>query len=236
MGGRNMALTIVNSKEEMTDTSQQYVLASTGTIWQYSNKTVTTNPTNQIKKSVDSSNNPFNGGQGWKTGYRLHDGDGTEKTLANYEITGYIPITYNDTFRIKNFTSQADHYNNICFYNSSFTFVKPFTGSSSYNPLSQFIKDDGTMEGSLSNLSKTNATTTQLQSVAYIRLSLLGIDNTTFLTINEPLEPVTTTISDWYDTGVKYQDTSEDVARLETEVEALQTDLNILKRYMGLHV
>lgn len=237
-----MGLLIVNSVEEMVDTSQQYVLASTGTIWQYSSKTVTVNPTNQIPKSIDSSKKPFNGEQGWKTGYRLSDGDGTERSLANYEVTGFIPITYNDTFRVKNFISQADYYNNICFYNSSFTFVKPFTGSSSYNPLSQFIKTDGTMEGSLSKLTTTNATTTQLQSIAYMRLSLIGIDNTTFLTINEPLEPTTTTVSDWYDTGVKYQDSSEEIAQLQESVVQLQegmvllqANVDKLKRYMGLH-
>ena len=141
--------------------------------------------TNVLPLSINSDKTLFASGKGWKTGYRLSDGDGDERPLSGYEVSGFIPVTYNDVFRIKNFTNGATSYDNICFYDSSFAFVKPFTGSSSYNPLSQFIKDDGTMEGSLSTISKTNATTAQLQSIAYMRLSLKDITANTIVIIEK---------------------------------------------------
>jgi hypothetical protein len=213
-------------------------LASTGTIWQYSSKTITTNPTNKIPLSIANDKTPFNGGQGWKTGYNLDAGTGEETTTQYtkyYEVTGFIPFTIADVLRVKNITIDATTYDNFCFYNANFGFLKSFTGSSNYNPTSQFKLSDGTYEWDLNKTTKTNMTEAQKQLVAYVRVSASKIDNTSFATVNESLEPVTTVVSDWYDTGLKYQDTSEDVARLEAEIEELKVSCDKLLRYMGLH-
>jgi hypothetical protein len=229
-------LLIVNSKEEMLDTSQQYVLASTGTIWQYSSKTITTNPTNKIPLSITSDGSPFNSGRGWKNGYFINAGTGAESANSQYECTGFIPVKATDTFRIKNFnmTSPATSYDNVSFYKSDFTFIGAFTNSSSANPLSQFISN-GIMEACISTAGTTNFTADKKNNIAYMRLSFNNITDSTFLTVNQPLEPTTETISDWYDTGLKYQDTTEEVARLEASVAELKETCYKIIRYMGLH-
>ncbi len=143
--------------------------------------------TNQIPLSKNSSGGLFESGKGWKTGYRIKDGDGSESALSNYEITGFIPCTATDTFRLKNIRLDANSYNVFAFYDSSYAFIKPFTGSSSYNPISQFAKDDGTYEGNLSNLTKSNITNEQKAKVAYIRVSGAEISDSSIITINEEI-------------------------------------------------
>ena len=240
-----MALLIVNSVAEMVDTTQQYVLASTGTIWQYSTTSVTVNPTNRILSATESDGKTlFNGGQGWKTGYNLNAGTGAETSRSNYEVTGFMgKFTMSDILRFKNITIDATTYDNICFYDSSYAFVKTFTGSSTSNPTSQFKQSDGSYVVDLNNLTTTNMTAAQKQKVAFVRIGGLKIDSTSFVTINEPLEPTTETVSAWVDTGVKYQDSSEAVAKLQEDVVALsetvttlQSVCDKLSRYMGLHV
>lgn len=218
-----------NDVSECIDTSKLYVLPD-GYIYAYMTKTETHIPTNQVPISIDSDGTLYNNGQGWKTGYRIKDGDGTEYALSGSEVTGFIPITRSDTFRAKNFTKSDNSYNLIAFYDSSFAFVKPFTGSSSYNPLSQFVQDDGTLAGCLDNLTTSNITETQLNSVAYMRLSFSVIDNTTVVTVNESLESTEITTQGWYSTGHAFVPTDYEgrIIDLEDRATSLESRINEL--------
>ena len=82
-------------------------------------------------------------------------------------------MTYEDTFRAKSFrVEEANGYNNICFYDANHGFLVAFTMNSKYNPLAQFLLEDGTLEGSLSTAATTTMTQDQLRQTAYICCSL----------------------------------------------------------------
>ena len=217
-----------NDISECTDTTKLYVLPD-GYIYAYMNKTETISPTNRIPLSIGSDGSPFNGTQGWKTGCSLNAGTGAEYTTSNtayYEVTGFIPVKATDTFRIKDyeFASPAAAYDNICFYDSSFGFIKAFTNSSAANPLSQFIKGDGTIEACISNAATTNFTSADRSAIAYMRLSAFRILATTFLTINEPLESSSSTYTGWHNTGHAFvpADYENDIIDLKERVSAVE--------------
>ena len=186
---------------DCTDTSKVYVLPD-GFVYANMTKTSVLHPTNRLPLSTEADGTPFNGGAGWKTGYKLHGGTGGEDARANYEVSGFIPVTYEDTFRAKSFrVEEANGYNNICFYDANHGFLVAFTMNSKYNPLAQFLLEDGTLEGSLSTAATTTMTQDQLRQTAYMRLSMLLIDSATVVTVNEPLESTTQTVTGWQSTG-----------------------------------
>lgn len=149
---------------DCTDTSKVYVLPD-GFVYANMTKTSVLHPTNQLPLSTEADGTPFNGGAGWKTGYKLHGGTGGEDARANYEVSGFIPVTYEDTFRAKSFrVEEANGYNNICFYDANHGFLVAFTMNSKYNPLAQFLLEDGTLEGSLSTAATTTMTQDQLRA------------------------------------------------------------------------
>ena len=144
--------------------------------------------TNQIPLSTDASGALFNNGKGWKPGFKLQSGDGTEEENASYEVTGFIPCSPTDVFRIKNVDFDVTTgYNNICFYDSNHTFLKAFAMNSKYNPMSQWQLNDGSIEGSISNITTSNITEAQKQQVAYLRLSAHVINDSSIITINEEI-------------------------------------------------
>jgi len=134
--------------------------------------------TNRIPLSKDASGNAFNGGQGWKTGYRL-GGDGTEKALSDIEVTGFIPIVYGDTIYMKNITDDGTHIMGV--YNSSHvkigtrTFTNIFGGAVSGQVLSMVVNDKWATETSVNS------------DVAYLRVSATEITADSIITVNEPI-------------------------------------------------
>lgn len=211
---------------ENGDTSKLYVLPD-GYIYNYTTKTVVTEPTNRVPLSINADKTSFENGKGWKTGCTLSAGDGSERTdYSYYEVSGFISVTAHDTFCIKNFewASPYNTYDNITFYDSSFNYIGAFTGSSSYNPLPQFLKDDGTFEACIATAATTNFSDTKKNSIAYIRLAFKEISDNTILTINEPLETTTTTITGWHSTGHAFvpADYEEDIIDLNRRVSVLE--------------
>lgn len=134
--------------------------------------------TNRIPLSKDASGDAFNGGQGWKTGYRL-GGDGTEKALSGIEVTGFIPIVYGDTIYMKNITDDGTHIMGV--YNSSHakigtrTFTNIFGGAVSGQVLSMVVNDKWATETSVNS------------DVAYLRVSATEITADSIITVNEPI-------------------------------------------------
>ena len=51
---------------------------------------------NQIPLSIDAEGNPYNNGQGWKTGYRINS-SGAETTADGMKVTGFISARAGDT-------------------------------------------------------------------------------------------------------------------------------------------
>lgn len=144
--------------------------------------------TNVLPLSINADGTPFNNGQGWKHGYKLSAGTGQEDANSSYNVSGYIPVTQSDTFRIKNygFASPATAYDNICFYDSSFSFLGAFTSSSKANPLSQFVTG-GTLVACIATAATTNFSAEKKASIAYMRLSFDEINDSTIVTINEEI-------------------------------------------------
>lgn len=186
------------SVEACTDQTKLYVLPD-GYIYGYMKKTV--NPTNQLTKAVDTDGTPFNGGKGWKTGYYLNPSGGAETESTGYEVTGYIPYTYTQTFRAKNLTLEQNHgYNSIAFYDKDKKFIKIFTMQSTYNEMKDFVMADGTLQGTLNDSSiTTNMTQANKEDVAFFRIGCISIDNSTVITVDEPLE--SDNVTDWHNTG-----------------------------------
>lgn len=58
--------------------------------------------TNMLRKAVDSSGNPYNGGKGWKADTYLSWNGLTESSSTNYDVTGWIPAKGGDIIRLKN--------------------------------------------------------------------------------------------------------------------------------------
>ena len=143
--------------------------------------------TNQIPLSTDASGALFENGKGWKTGFKLQSGDGTENANSSYEVTGFIPCLPTDVFRIKNVRLDNTGYDNICFYDANRNFLKAFAMNSKYNPMTQWQLEDLTIEGSISSITTSNITDAQKQQVAYLRLSAYVINDSSIITINEKI-------------------------------------------------
>ena len=78
-------------------------------------------PTNWVRKSINEDGTIYNGGLGYKDGYRVRSGGG-EATAASGTCTGYIKVNGGDVIRISgcNF-GMASTENAINASNSSFT-------------------------------------------------------------------------------------------------------------------
>lgn len=186
--------------EGCTDKTKLYVLPE-GYIYAYMTKNIY--PTNQLINSVDTDGAPFNEGKGWKTGYYIDPSNGAETAGMGYEVTGFIDYRYTQTFRAKNITlEQAHGYNSIAFYDKNKSLIKIFTMNSSYNPMSQFVKADGTVEGCLADPLTSNINDAQKKAVAYFRIGCIHIDDDTIITVDEPLE--VGLVTGWLNTGLAF--------------------------------
>lgn len=58
--------------------------------------TAVARPVNVIRQAIDSSGQPFNGGTGWKAGFRLNS-SGTESAQEGAFVTGFIPCLEDQT-------------------------------------------------------------------------------------------------------------------------------------------
>lgn len=134
---------------------------------------------NQIPISTDASGNPYNGGQGWKTGYRLNS-TGAEVALAGIEVTGFIPFKLKDTIYIKNITDDGTH--NIALYDASYTKLATMIFSTVFGSASNGEYMSKKIDGSVH---------TQVEqagnNIAFIRLCADEITANSIITVNEPI-------------------------------------------------
>ena len=139
--------------------------------------------TNQIKASTDVDGNPYNGGQGWKTGYRLSLSGGGESAYSNFEVIGFVPVTRNSVIRLKNVAILSDNYHGIVGYDSSrnkITSPDCKTGLSS-------IFTDSPVNGVYTSSPLYAYGIFASDKLAYIRICSSDINDTSILTIDEEI-------------------------------------------------
>lgn len=140
---------------------------------------------NQIPISTDASGNPFNGVQGWKTGYRLSLSSGGESATDGYECTGFISAKIGDVLRVKDIDLTSENSTNIVFYDSSKTPIK-CNGTTHGTSLASFFATsdgNGVNKGTIENTAILTFTT----DVAYIRIGSQSITNDSILTVNQEI-------------------------------------------------
>lgn len=201
--------------EENGDQSKIYLLPD-GYIYAYTSKTVITSPANQIPLSINSDGTPYNGGTGIKSGYRLNS-SGDEVTLGTYSVTGFIPSKFGDTLRFLNISSENTTNTRICFYDSSFAYLNSLVSERAYNTLN-------VGEYSITETLENYSSMQSIETTAYIRLSAKTINETSKITVNEPIEDIITTQTGWNNTGILFcsADYDNDISDLENRVSKLE--------------
>lgn len=158
--------------------------------------------TNMIPLSTNADGTLYNGGKGWKTGYRLNS-SGAETAADDIEVIGFIPFTLGDTMYLHNITmktgSSAPKHSvqYLAFYDESHAYISnirltdaalasdktTYTQDASGNLTSFVLNADlFTYMGGNDLLNKANAAT-QL----YIRISAEEINDNSIITLNEPI-------------------------------------------------
>ena len=152
--------------------------------------------TNMLHQAIASDGTRYNGGQGWKTGYRLNS-SGAEAELDGMEVTGFIPCAYGDTVYLKDIGWDIDSGNTaqtyVWAYDSSFaplsyaiaigiqngTNSLPATASVDSNGcLTRFVVDAGFF---------ANAKSGSLSNAAYLRLNCESITDDSIVAVNQPI-------------------------------------------------
>lgn len=150
---------------------------------------------NQIPISTNEDGSLFvgtNGEEGFKTGYRLSSADGVEKAQAGVEVTGYIPVTYQDIIYSKNITITDGGLNVLCFYDKEHRCLV-----SSYSVVLLGKKDEevngfckcGFNQINNDSLHQQNSKYTGLpikDEIAYMRISADVIDESSVIMVYQP--------------------------------------------------
>lgn len=145
--------------------------------------------TNWLPKAVDASGAIYNG-KGWKENTRLSGtGADTADTQYGMAVTGFIPCGNTATIRIKSNVAVMNDYSNqgFCLYDASKTFIYRINrdsltvGSNKYLT----INPDGSIEYSLNAAYWGDSTAGK--TVAFIRATFPGINDSTIITINEEI-------------------------------------------------
>lgn len=225
-----------NDISECTDTTKLYVLPD-GHIWAYIKKEVpevtVPNFTNQIEKV------------GYEANVRLSS-DGTTTGGSGYGTTGYIQIPAvasgaagQAVLYLQNIEALATDANvRICYYDSSKTFKRVtkasdgIVGTNEYG-LGYWVGEDGyiskfDMSGQINALGGANG------SWAYIRFCATGLDEESIVTINEPIEYITSggeSVNGWTDTGLTIVPVS---AELEDRVRQEETKSDYFLREIAI--
>ena len=152
--------------------------------------------TNVLPLAIASDGTPFNGGQGWKDGYRLNS-SATESQDAAADVTGFIPARWGDTLYLSGVSmlTSGNSLGKTYIYAYSSTFENLgayFRGDSS---MASAISKGGITTGADGKVStiKLDATTfdsapNNAQNMRYVRFSCEQITDESIVTVNEPIE------------------------------------------------
>ena len=250
-GGSSVEYETVDSVEEMTDTSKQYVLKETGTIWTYGEVTVEKEPENvfvpanvTLNKRLSSSGESNQNG-GYITDYFAFDAS----TATSFIV--WLPLDFNpDKTARGNFDYRMEYSDG----SKTKLFLKYVQTMS--NPIdSVYIGQDNngryycdiSITQSEKLLSEESASSA-IGSTKYIRFGLGTSKGATAITVNDlanvdirfEKDRGTTTINEWYNTGltpsaggggggnyvellVKVNKNTTDINEVSNRVTALET-------------
>ena len=181
--------------EEKGDPTKLYVLPD-GFIYAYMQSGESAS--NQIKRSIDTEGNLYNGGKGWKTGYRLNS-SGSEAAFSGWEVTGFIPVDANSYayFSDIDWNSDGQGRDYLALYDSSFNLIGSQTIISSWltNNAAEYVGSDAILDEN-NNLTYlkfsclvsggfAGADKSLLQNMAYFRISACGITDESNIAVNE---------------------------------------------------
>lgn len=161
------------------------------------NHTVVPEPTytNAFTLAIDSNKQPYNGGKGWKDGYRLNS-SATESQDAAADVTGFIPVLWGDTLYLRDISMPTSGNslgkNYIYVYDASFANIGAyFRGDSS---MASAISKGGITVGADGNVSSIKLDGTTFDSTPsgsmntrYVRFSCDQITDDSLITINVPI-------------------------------------------------
>lgn len=146
--------------------------------------------TNILPLAINSDKTPYNGGQGWKTGYRLNS-SGAEVEMADMEVTGFIPVKAGDTVYLKNvgwgtdasYTGQTY----IWVYDASFNGLR-YAILGDLSAMSDYVlgSDNTVVEFKVTTnfLKKLSG---DISQTAYMRINCLVITADSIITVNQPI-------------------------------------------------
>lgn len=122
---------------------------------------------------------------GWTDGIRLSAGDGGDRTSEINDTTGFIPCKSGDTIYLKN-VNMVNGDTNYCNVVYHFKEDKSFINGYYYNEAN--LGDRFSKVTIDENGYYTQIPVEIIEDVAFIRISCLGIDETSIITVNEPIE------------------------------------------------
>ena len=220
-----------NSIDECTDTTKLYVLPD-GYIYAYM---YTEKPayTNVLTTAVDVDNTPYNGGLGYKEGYRYSTSSGEVESSAT-DLTGYIPIRAREdgtipTVRFKNITlneAGLGMVNSFIEYQGNDKTLGTgtiYTNGAEYGK-SRF-DENGVYTLTNDDISAWGT------AVRYFRITAKNIDSSSIITIDEEITDEKVKEYAWTNTGLPFvpADYEDRIVDLEASVEKHETEINTLK-------
>ena len=140
--------------------------------------------TNQLPISTDTDGSVYNG-----TGYKAdtYISGGTVATRSGVYTSGFIPCKAGDTLYFKNVTLQDNQSNHrFTYYNSSKTYVTNAHWSTTNDNSVNIVITYGS-DGNIATMTIPTSSSYG-QQVGFIRFCCGGLDATSIVTVNEPIE------------------------------------------------
>lgn len=136
---------------------------------------------NQLPLAIDSNGDPYNGGAGYKAGYRINSA-GAESAMSGKYVTGFIPVSAGDkvTFSGMSINVAAQDNNYIAFYKSDFTCLWSKYAYAWYGQTGDIVKPATAENDLLQSITLTGGsyggTSYDMTQVAYMRVACNLID------------------------------------------------------------
>jgi hypothetical protein len=129
---------------------------------------------------------------GYKTGYNTSSSTGVENGASGFEITGFMPVKYGDTIRIKNIaTTENNNRINVQFYKGTTTDgVTTLTFIAATTLYSAFITrgtDEGNGVRSMVLNNSQNNKFTESVGITHMKFSSSDINNNSVITVNKTI-------------------------------------------------
>lgn len=229
-----------NTVAECTDSKKLYVLPD-GYIYAYMENANVPLFKNQLENAVDTSGAKYNGGKGYKEGFRFNSSK-QEVEADGQLITGYIPYTPGQVIRVSGYTSsdKPSGYMQIC--NGSHSVVQHQQAQQMYGtyqgyaygedptaPGVYMLTIDPSASGDLYFIPALNTSDAQ-----YIRFNIDGY-NLSALKVTLDEEIAYGTSSGWQNTGHAFvpADYEDRIIELEETTEANTAELKTQKQQIA---